>query len=108
MTGNTQGRLLGGVGLPIRKDGRVGNRFYESRAKDRSRDSENNVRIPTLAGERIPRRKEIELGDVAAGGVASPSDHEDVVHFTVGGPVALLKPRFADRAILHDEPRHGV
>ena len=106
--GDTQRPFLGCVGLHVRQDGRVGNRFDEPRAKDRSWDAENNVRIPTLAGQRISRRQEIELGDVAAGGVSSPGDHEEVVHFAVGGAVALLKPRFADGTILHDEPGHRV
>jgi hypothetical protein len=64
----------------VRKDGRVWNRFYEPRAKQRSRNSENNVWIPTLAGERNSRGQEVELGDVATGGVRSPGDHEEVVH----------------------------
>ena len=79
----------GCIGRHIRKDGRVGNRFYEPRAKDRSWDSEDNVRIPTLARERISRGQEVGLGDVAAGGVSSPGDHEEVVHFAVAGPVGL-------------------
>ena len=70
----------GCVGLHIREDGRVGNRFNEACAKDRRWNSENNVRIPMLARERISGGQEIELGDVAAGGVGSPGDHEEVVH----------------------------
>jgi hypothetical protein len=88
---------------------RVWNRFNEARAKKRSRGSENNVRIPTLARERISRWKEVGLGDVAPKGVSSPGDDEQVVHFAVTCPVgAPLEPRFADRTILRDEPWHRV
>src|ERR1700740_1387498 len=94
--GNTQCRLLRRLGPRVRKDGRVWNRFDEPRAKHRSRDPENNVRIPTLARKRISRGPEVELGDVATGGVRSPGDHEEVVHFAVGRPAgAVLAPRFA-------------
>ena len=48
------------------------------------------------------------MGDVATGSITSPGDHEQVVHFAIGGAVALLKARFADGTILHDEPRHRV
>jgi hypothetical protein len=59
------------VGLHVREDGRVWYRFDKPRAKPRSRDSENNVRISTLARERISSGQEVELGDVATGGVQS-------------------------------------
>jgi len=98
--GYTQARLQGCVGLHIRKDRRVGNRFDQPRAKNRRRNSENNVRIPTLARERISRGQEIELGDVATGGVISPGDHEECVHRAVGRSVALLEPCFANGAVL--------
>src|SRR5450759_2586440 len=104
MSGNTYGRLQGRVRLHICQDCRVWNRFDQARAKERRRDSENNVWIPTLARERISRRQEVGLGDVATGGVTSPGNHEEVAHFAVGDSVALLEPRFADRTILCDEP----
>lgn len=108
MAGNTQCQLLRCIGAHVRKDGRVWNRFDESRAKQGSRDSENNVRIPALARERISCGQEVELRDVATGGVSSPGDHEQVMDFAIGVAVALLKPRFAHRAILRDEPWHSV
>ena len=74
----------------VRKDGRVGNRFDQARAKHGRRDAKNNVRIPTLARERISRGKEIELGDVATRGVSSPGDHEEVMHFAVAAPLLFL------------------
>jgi hypothetical protein len=41
----------------------------------------------SLAGERISGREEIELGDVAAGGVGSAGDEEKGVHVAVGDTV---------------------
>jgi hypothetical protein len=94
--------------LHVRKDGRVWNCFYEPRAKERSRDSENNVRIATLARKRISRGQEIELRDFATRGVGSAGNHEEVVYRTVADSVTRLKPRFADRTILSYEPWHSV
>ena len=106
--GNTHCRLLGCVGFHVGKDGRVGNRLNKARAKDRSRDSENNVAIPALASEGISRGPEVKLRDVATGGVASSGDHEKVVHVAVWDTVAFLEARFADRTIVRDEPRNRV
>src|SRR5208282_4896427 len=53
VSGNTQRRFRGRVGLQVGKDRRVGNRLNQSRPKNRGRNSENNVPIPTLASQRI-------------------------------------------------------
>ena len=46
-------RFLRCVGAYIGEDGRVGDRFNEPRAEERSRNAKNDVRVPALAGERI-------------------------------------------------------
>ena len=86
-------RLLGGVGLHVGEDRRVGDRFYESRAKHGSRDAEDDVGISALAGERISRGQEVGLGNVAARGVTSAGDNEEGVHSAVGVPLGFRLKR---------------
>ena len=109
VTGNAQLRLQGRVGLHVREDRRVGDRFEESIAKDRCRDAEDDVRISTLAGERVPSRQEVGLGDVATHGVTAAADDEEGVHVAVVSSVGvLLEARLPDGPIFRDEPRHHV
>src|SRR5579863_6151329 len=108
MSMNAHCQLLRGVGLHVGKDRRVWNGFYEPRAKHRSGDPENNIRIAALAGKRGSGGEEIELGDVAAGGVGSSGDDEKGVHVAIGDTVGLLEARFADGAIGRDEDRKST
>ena len=108
MSANTHCRLLGGIGLHVGKDGGVWNGFNESCAEHGSGNSENDVGIAALAGERISGGEEIELGDVAAWGVGSAGDDEKGVHVAVGDTAGLLEARFADWAIGSDEPGDDV
>ena len=64
--------------------------------------------IAALAGQRISGGEEIELGDVAAGGVGSAGDDEKGVHVAVGDTVGPLEARFAYWAIGSDEPGDDV
>jgi hypothetical protein len=62
-----------------------------------------------LTRDWIARGQEVGLGDVAAGGVTAAGDHEESVHPAVGRSIeAPLKPRFADRTILGNEPGDRV
>src|SRR5919109_1453882 len=106
--GNAQRPLLCGIGLLVGKNGGVGYSFNEPGAKSRSRDSENDVAIPALATERISRRQEVKLTDIATGGVLPPGDDEERVNTAVGNAVTFLEARFTDRAIRRDKPWHGV
>jgi len=108
VAGNTQGGLLGGIGLLVSKDGGVGYRFNKAGSKSRSRDSEGNVSIPALAGERIASGQEVKLRDVASGGVAPAGDDEQGVNVAVGGAITSLETRFAHRAIRRDKPGDNV
>ena len=86
----------------VGKNGGVGNRFDESSAKNRSRDSENNVRISAFPGEWISYGPEVKLRDLAAGGVAPAGNDEEGMNVAVGCAVAFLEARLTDRAIGRD------
>ena len=105
---DTQRGLLGGVGLHVGQDGGVRDGLDQSCTENRSRDSEDDVWIPTLASERISRRQEVKLSDVATGRVGSAGDDEEIVDSAVRGTIAFFEPRLTDRTIRRDEPRHGV
>src|ERR1700746_2777693 len=108
VAGNAQRGLRAGISFHIGQNGGIGNGLNQACAKNRSRDAENNVWIAALACERISRRQEVELGDVAAGSIAPPGDHEEGVHVAVRDAVALLEALLAGRTIWRNEPGDGV
>src|SRR6516165_1746703 len=108
MSGDAHRRFLACVALHVGQDRGVGNRLNQSVAKKRSRDSKDDVPISALASERIPRRQEVELCDVATGSIRTASNHEQCVHIAIGGAVHVLEACFAYRTVFHDEPWHPV
>src|SRR5256884_572232 len=108
VAGNAERSLQGRIGLQVGEDGRIRDRFDQAGSKKRRRYSEDDVGIPALASERIYRRQEVKLTDIAAGGVLPTGDDEQRVNIAVGNAVTFLEARFTDRAIRRDEPWHGV
>ena len=108
VTGDTQRLLQGRTGLLVGEDGRVGDRLDQAGSKNRRRYSEDNVGISALARERISRRQEAKLSDIATRGVLPAGDDEDRVHTAVGDAITFLEARLTDRPIRRDEPRHRV
>ena len=77
VTGDPQPGLCGSIGLAIGEDRRIRNRFDQPGAKGWRRNSEDDIRIAALTGERVSGRPEVGLSDVATRGIAASRDDED-------------------------------
>src|SRR5262249_49469450 len=71
-------------------------------------NAEDDVRVAALPGERIARRQEVRLHDIATAGISSSGHDEQIGHPAVRRAVRLYEARLADRPVPGDEPRHAV